>query len=171
MGGAAHFRIVIIASLAGILFGFDTAVIAGVTSALREIFSLSPTGLGAAVSSALWGTLLGALIVGGPGDRYGSRNMLRVVGVLYVISALGCALAWNFTPFVVSIPRRNRHRWIFGARTNISRGNHTRVRIFCGHDGAAIHRGFFLDAGNARRGTGTNARAASHGRARSFAPQ
>src|SRR6266851_724385 len=65
MGGAAHFRIVIIASLAGILFGFDTAVIAGVTSALREIFSLSPTGLGAAVSSALWGTLLGALIIGG----------------------------------------------------------------------------------------------------------
>jgi MFS family permease len=45
--------------------------------------------------------LLGALIVGGPGDRYGSRNMLRVVGMLYVISALGCALAWNFTSFVL----------------------------------------------------------------------
>jgi sugar porter (SP) family MFS transporter len=101
MGGAAHFRIVIIASLAGILFGFDTAVIAGVTTALREFFSLSPAGLGAAVSSALWGTLLGALIVGGPGDRYGSRNMLRVVGMLYVISALGCALAWSFTSFVL----------------------------------------------------------------------
>src|SRR5258707_11652644 len=96
MGGAAHFRVVIIASLAGILFGFDTAVIAGVTSALREIFSLSPTGLGAAVSSAFWGTLLRALIVGGPGDRYGSPNMLLGVGVLYVISALGCALLWNF---------------------------------------------------------------------------
>jgi MFS family permease len=47
------------------------------------------------------GTLLGALIVGGPGDRCGSRNMLRVVGMLYVISALGCALAWSFTSFVL----------------------------------------------------------------------
>src|SRR3984957_10914641 len=99
MGGAAHTRVVIIASLAGILFGFDTAVIAGVTHALREVFSLSPAGLGAAVSSALWGTLVGALIAGRPGDRYGSRDMLRVVGMLYVISALGCALAWNFTSF------------------------------------------------------------------------
>src|SRR5258708_1802023 len=101
MGGAAHFRVVIVASLAGILFGFDTAVIAGVTTALREIFLLSPAGLGAAVSSALWGTLLGALVVGGPGDRYGSRNMLRVIGLLYVISALGSALAWSFTSFVL----------------------------------------------------------------------
>ena len=45
--------------------------------------------------------MLGALIVGGPGDRYGSRNMLRVVGMFYVISALGCALAFNFTSFVL----------------------------------------------------------------------
>lgn len=101
MGGAAHFRIVIVASLAGILFGFDTAVIAGITHALRDTFSLSPASLGAAVSAALWGTLLGALIAGGPGDRYGSRDVLRVVGLLYVISALGCALAWSIASFVV----------------------------------------------------------------------
>jgi len=56
MRGAAHTRMVIIASLAGLLFGFDTAVIAGITHALRELFSLSPAGLGVAVSSALWGT-------------------------------------------------------------------------------------------------------------------
>jgi sugar porter (SP) family MFS transporter len=101
MGGAAHTRVVIIASLAGLLFGFDTAVIAGITHALRELFSLSPAGLGAAVSSALWGTLFGALLIGQPGDRYGSRDMLRVIGLLYVISALGCALAWNFPSFVL----------------------------------------------------------------------
>jgi sugar porter (SP) family MFS transporter len=100
MGGAAHFKVVIIASLAGILFGFDTAVIAGITHALREIFSLSPASLGAAVSSALWGTLLGALIAGRPGDRYGSRDMLRLVGLLYLVSALGSALAWNLSVFV-----------------------------------------------------------------------
>jgi sugar porter (SP) family MFS transporter len=101
MGGAAHLRVVIIASLAGILFGFDTAVVAGITHALREVFFLSPAGLGAAVSSALWGTLLGALIAGRPGDRYGSRDMLRVVGFLYVISALGSAMAWSVSSFVV----------------------------------------------------------------------
>jgi sugar porter (SP) family MFS transporter len=53
-----------------------------------------------AVSSALWGTLLGALIGGRPGDRYGSRNMLRLIGVLYLVSAVGCALSWNFASFV-----------------------------------------------------------------------
>ncbi len=100
MGGAAHLRVVIIASLAGILFGFDTAVIAGITRALREIFSLTPIALGAAVSSALWGTLLGALAAGRPGDRYGSRDMLRLVGLLYLISALGSALAWNLYSFI-----------------------------------------------------------------------
>ncbi|HEX3913364.1 MAG TPA: sugar porter family MFS transporter [Steroidobacteraceae bacterium] len=100
MGGAAHSRVVLIASLAGILFGFDTAVIAGVTHALREIFGLSPVALGVAVSSALWGTLLGALIAGRPGDRYGSRDMLRLVGLLYAVSSLGSALAWDLSAFV-----------------------------------------------------------------------
>ena len=101
MGGAAHTRVVIIASLAGMLFGFDTAVIAGVTHALRAEFSLSPAGRGAAVSSALWGTLAGALLAGRPGDRYGSRDMLRIVALLYVISALGSAAAWNLSSFAV----------------------------------------------------------------------
>ncbi|HEX3866154.1 MAG TPA: MFS transporter, partial [Gemmatimonadaceae bacterium] len=82
------------------LFGFDTAVIAGITHALRDVFSLSPASLGVAVSSALWGTLLGALIAGRPGDRYGSRDTLRLVGFLYVVSALGSALAWSFMAFV-----------------------------------------------------------------------
>jgi len=101
MGGSAHLKVVIIASVAGVLFGFDTAVIAGVTHALRETFALTPAALGATVSSALWGTLLGALVLGRPGDRYGSRNMLRFIGFLYLVSALGCALAWNLSAFVV----------------------------------------------------------------------
>jgi sugar porter (SP) family MFS transporter len=101
MGGIAHFRVVLIAGLAGILFGFDTAVIAGVTHALREVFSLSATGVGVAVSAALWGTLVGGLIAGRPGDRYGSRDVLRVIGLLYLISALGCALSLSFATFVV----------------------------------------------------------------------
>src|ERR1700722_7552381 len=100
MRATTRLKVAIIASLAGILFGFDTAVIAGITHALREVFSLSPAALGAAVSSALWGTLIGALLAGRPGDRYGSRNMLRIVGLLYFFSALGCALAWNLSSFI-----------------------------------------------------------------------
>jgi sugar porter (SP) family MFS transporter len=92
--------VVIIASLAGLLFGFDTAVISGVTHALREVYQLSDAGLGAAVSAALWGTLLGALAMGKPGDHFGTRDTLRFIGALYLVSALGCALAWSLPSFV-----------------------------------------------------------------------
>ncbi|QAY76641.1 sugar porter family MFS transporter [Sphingosinicella sp. BN140058] len=86
---------VIAAALAGLLFGFDTAVIAGTTGALRDAFALSPSGLGAVVSAALWGTLVGALGAGIPGDRFGSRAVLGWIALLYVLSAAGSALSWN----------------------------------------------------------------------------
>ncbi|MBD8619327.1 sugar porter family MFS transporter [Sphingomonas sp. CFBP 13728] len=88
------------AALAGLLFGFDTAVIAGVTGALKAKFALSEAWLGFTVSSALWGTLIGALFIGTLGDRYGSRNVLRILAFLYVVTALGCALAWNWHSFL-----------------------------------------------------------------------
>jgi sugar porter (SP) family MFS transporter len=97
----AQFRVIAAASLAGLLFGFDTAVISGVTQALRDAFSLSPTGLGLVVSAALWGTLAGALALGRPGDRYGSRAVLQYIGILYVGSALGCALSWSLSSLLV----------------------------------------------------------------------
>jgi sugar porter (SP) family MFS transporter len=97
----SQLRIIIVASLAGLLFGFDTAVISGVTHDLREAFSLSAAGLGIAVSTALWGTLFGALTMGRPGDRFGSREVLKFVGLLYLVAALGCALAWDLTSFMV----------------------------------------------------------------------
>ncbi|MDT8758300.1 sugar porter family MFS transporter [Sphingomonas psychrotolerans] len=84
---------IVAASLAGLLFGFDTAVIAGVTEALRGTFGLSAAQLGAAVSAALVGTLVGALGAGQPGDRYGSRNILLWIAGAYIVSALGSALS------------------------------------------------------------------------------
>jgi sugar porter (SP) family MFS transporter len=89
------------AALAGLLFGFDTAVISGVTSDLRDLFSLSPAAMGITVSIALWGTLIGALCAGWLGDRYGSRDALQLMAVLYFISGLGCALAWNWLSLVI----------------------------------------------------------------------
>jgi hypothetical protein len=125
MGGAAHLRVVIIASLGGTLFGFDIGHRRRHDSAARNFLSLSPAGPGAAVSSALWATLLGAFVVGGPGDLYGSRNMLCMVGLLYVLSAQRSALVWKHV-VVVSTPRRNRHRWILGVRAGAFRGHRTR---------------------------------------------
>jgi SP family arabinose:H+ symporter-like MFS transporter len=89
-----------VAALGGLLFGFDTAVIAGATHALTDAYQLSPAALGLTVASALWGTILGALFAGIPGDRYGRRDSLRVMAVLYVVSALGCAFAWDWYSLV-----------------------------------------------------------------------
>jgi MFS family permease len=92
----------VVAALGGLLFGFDTAVISGATSALRLEYSLSDLALGVTVSAALVGTILGAMFGGIPGDRYGRRNSLRITAVLYLISALGCAFAFDWYSFVLA---------------------------------------------------------------------
>jgi sugar porter (SP) family MFS transporter len=92
--------IAVAAALAGLLFGFDTAVISGVTAPVTQAFALAPLGTGVAVSAALVGTLVAALGAGIPGDRYGARAVLRWIGAAFIVSALGCALAWDLTSFV-----------------------------------------------------------------------
>ena len=94
-------RSTIVAALGGLLFGFDTAVIAGITDALTKTYGLSTGGLGLTVSSALWGTILGAMLAGIPGEKFGRRDSLRFMAVLYVVSAIGCAFAWNWYSLVI----------------------------------------------------------------------
>lgn len=89
-----------VAALGGLLFGFDTAVIAGATGPLTTLFHLSPASLGLTVAVALWGTIAGAMLAGIPGDRYGRRDCLRALAILFFCSAAGCALAWNWLSFV-----------------------------------------------------------------------
>ncbi len=91
----------VVAALGGLLFGFDTAVISGTTSALTQSYHLSPFLLGVTVFSALFGTVVGAMLAGFPGERFGRRDSLRVMAVLYLISGLGCAVAWNWHALVV----------------------------------------------------------------------
>lgn len=86
----------IVAALGGLLFGFDTAVIAGTTAGLTKSFALTPSGLGLTVAVALVGTVVGAIFAGIPGDRYGRRDSLRVMAVLYLVSAVGCGIAWDW---------------------------------------------------------------------------
>lgn len=93
-------RSTIVAALGGLLFGFDTAVISGITGALTKTYALSASGLGLTVASALWGTILGAMLASIPGEKLGRRDSLRGMAVLYFISAAGCALAWNWNALV-----------------------------------------------------------------------
>src|SRR6202050_4956704 len=90
----------VVGALGGLLFGFDTAVISGTTNALTQTYHLSPALLGVTVSSALLGTVIGAITAGIPGQRFGRRDSLRVMAIFYVVSALGCAFAWNWTALI-----------------------------------------------------------------------
>ncbi len=90
-----------VAALGGLLFGFDTAVISGTTAALRTTYHLSPGMVGVTVASALWGTIIGAMFAAVPGDRYGRRDSLRVMAVCYLLSALGCGIAWSWSSLLV----------------------------------------------------------------------
>ncbi|MDW5266390.1 MULTISPECIES: sugar porter family MFS transporter [Acidobacteriaceae] len=89
-----------VGALGGLLFGFDTAVISGTTHALTQVYHLSPALLGVTVSSALVGTVIGAMAAGIPGQRFGRRDSLRAMAVFYIISALGCAFAWSWPALI-----------------------------------------------------------------------
>ena len=94
----------VVASLAGFLFGFDTIVISGADRPIQELWGTSDWFHGAFIMSmALWGTVVGALLGGVPCDRLGRRRTLFWIGILYLVSALGSALAPN--PWVFSLSR------------------------------------------------------------------
>ena len=86
-------RSAVVAAIGGLIFGFDTAVISGANSALKKQFDLDEGGLGLTVAIATVGTILGALIGGRLADRYGRKNLLFAIGILYVTGSLGTALA------------------------------------------------------------------------------
>jgi SP family arabinose:H+ symporter-like MFS transporter len=97
-------RSTIVGALGGLLFGFDTANISGTTAALTAVFHLGDlhlnfpflhnvSELGITVSIALFGTVIGAPAAGSLGQRYGSREMLRLTAILYLGSSIGCAFA------------------------------------------------------------------------------
>ena len=88
-------------ALGGLLFGFDTVVISGAIDALVRLYNLSPINKGWTVAIGLVGTVIGALGAGQIGQKLGSRETLRLTAVLYIVSALGCGLAWNWSSFLL----------------------------------------------------------------------
>ena len=81
-------------AIAGFLFGFDTVVISGANQPIKELWNTSPLFHGTFIMSmALWGTVIGALLGGLPADKFGRKKTLFWIGLLFLISALGSALA------------------------------------------------------------------------------
>lgn len=93
----------IVVAIAGFLFGFDTVVISGANLPIKQLWHTSEWFHGTFIMSmALWGTVVGALAAGYPTDKYGRKNTLVGIGILYFLSAIGCAIApdpYTFSAF------------------------------------------------------------------------
>ncbi len=91
----------IIASIGGFLFGYDTAVISGTISFVSTQYQLDAVSTGWYVSSALLGCILGVAVAGILSDKYGRKKVLILSGLLFGISAIGCAIAIGFADLVI----------------------------------------------------------------------
>ncbi|NJX14411.1 sugar porter family MFS transporter [Tamlana crocina] len=94
--------VTITAALGGLLFGYDTAVIAGAIGFLQTKFQLSAAMTGWAASSAIWGCVFGAMVAGYVSDRYGRKKVLLITAILFSISAIGSAIPNTLTQFVIA---------------------------------------------------------------------
>ncbi len=90
----------VVVSLGGFLFGYDTAVISGTLAFVRTQFGLAAAMEGWYVSSALVGCIAGVSVAGWLSDKYGRKRILLLAGILFSISAIGCALSGSFTTLV-----------------------------------------------------------------------
>jgi sugar porter (SP) family MFS transporter len=92
----------ITSALAGFLFGFDTVVISGAEQKIQSLWGLSAGMHGLAMGSALYGTVLGSLLGGWPTDRFGRKPTLLFIGILYILSAIGCGFATGPGMFIAA---------------------------------------------------------------------
>src|SRR5580692_10322135 len=86
-----------VAALGGLLFGFDTAVIAGTLQYLTAYFHLTDAELGLLVAAASIGCIPGALLAGRLADLFGRKKLMIVTALLYIVAALGSGIAGSFS--------------------------------------------------------------------------
>jgi MFS transporter, SP family, arabinose:H+ symporter len=87
--------------LGGLLFGLDTAVISGAEQTIQKLWGLDNWQHGLAMAMALYGTIFGAAFGGIPADKYGRKQTLIWIGVLFFVSALGSAVAGDVNMFML----------------------------------------------------------------------
>ena len=92
----------LVASLGGLLFGFDTAVISGTFGFVEKQFGLTKLALGWFGSAALVGCILGAAVAGWAGDRFGRKPVLIVSGLLFLVSAFLSAIPQTFAALIAA---------------------------------------------------------------------
>ncbi len=92
----------VVAAIGGLLFGYDTAVIAGAIGSIQTKFDLTPALTGWAASSAIWGCIVGVIIAGVLSDRFGRKKVLILAAILFAISAVGSSIPNNLTQFVLA---------------------------------------------------------------------
>jgi sugar porter (SP) family MFS transporter len=93
-------RVSLIAALGGFLFGFETAVISGAEKTIEHLWHLSPRLLGFTVASSLIGTVVGSIIAGIPAQKFGRRATLKMIAILYLVSAIGCSISSIWILFI-----------------------------------------------------------------------
>lgn len=94
-------RIALIAALGGFLFGFETAVISGAEKTIQHLWTLNAFWQGFTVAASLIGTVFGSMLAGIPAQRYGRKKVLTVIAILYLVSAVGCALTPVWILFII----------------------------------------------------------------------
>ena len=98
------FQSTVVAALAGFIFGFDMVVISGADKPIQELWHTTPLFHGFFIMSmALWGTVIGSIFAGGPTEKYGRKKVLIWLGVMFIASAIGSALAQD--PYTFSFFR------------------------------------------------------------------
>jgi SP family sugar porter-like MFS transporter len=95
--------VTLVSAMGGLLFGYDWVVIGGAKPFYEKFFGLTtPSQIGWAMSSALVGCLVGALVSGALSDRFGRKKLLLLAAFLFTVTGILTALAPDFTFFVVN---------------------------------------------------------------------
>ncbi len=94
-------RVSLIAALGGFLFGFEVAVISGAEKTIQQLWGLNSFWQGFTVASSLIGTVAGSLVAGWPAQKYGRKKVLVGIALMYLLSAVGCALSTAWLLFVL----------------------------------------------------------------------
>jgi len=93
--------VTLVAAIGGLIFGFDTAIVAGATRYMKEQFALDSLQEGWAVGIVLIGCMFGAGLAGPVSDRIGRRRFMLVSAALFLVSAVGCAVPRTIAEFMI----------------------------------------------------------------------